>query len=131
MPVYFGISKFFSLSIVRYIAVGGIATGTQYIIFIGLIQLAYLSAVLASLIGASVGACVAYLGQRAFTFDSQLSTRDTLPRFLVVAVVGAILNSLIVWIGISANINYMLAQFSATLIVVYMTYNLNKHWSFA
>lgn len=123
--------KFFTLPIVRYVAVGGVATGTHYMIFVGLIQLAYLSATLASLIGALAGACVAFLGQRTFTFDTQLRTCETLPRFLTVAVMGATLNSLIVWIGISAEIHYMLAQFFATLIVVSLTYNLNKYWSFA
>lgn len=110
---------------------GGIATGCHYLVLVGLVEGTGLNATTATFIGACTGAGVAFIGQRAVTFDDRPRTPAALPRFLVVAAVGAVLNSVIVWIGSTAGLHYLIAQFIATLLVVYLTYRLNSVWSFA
>ena len=58
-------------------------------------------------------------------------TPAALPGFLVVAAMGAVLNSVIVWAGNTVGLHYLTAQFIAALLVVYLTYHLNSLWSFA
>ena len=119
------------MSLFRYAAVGGVATGCHYLVLIGLVEGAGRSATAATFIGACTGAGVAFFGQRAITFASRPRTPAALPRFLVVATMGAVLNSVIVWVGSAAGLHYLIAQSIATLLVVYLTFLLNSHWSFA
>ena len=119
------------MSLFRYAAIGAVATGSHYLILVGLVEGSGLSATAASFIGACVGAGVAFFGQRALTFVNRPRTAAALPRFLVVAAMGAILNSVIVWVGSTAGLHYLVAQFIATLLIVYLTYHLNSVWSFA
>lgn len=110
---------------------GGIATGSHCLVLVGLVEGSGLSAAASTFIGACTGAGVAFVGQRAITFDDRPRTPAALPRFLVVAAIGAVLNSVIVWIGSTAGLHYLIAQFIATLLMVYLTYHLNSVWSFA
>lgn len=119
------------MSLFRYAAVGGIATGTHYLVLVGLVKGTGLNATAATFVGACTGAGVAFVGQRAITFDDRPRTSAALPRFLIVAALGAVLSSVIVWIGSTAGLHYLIAQFIATLLVVYLTYHLNSRWSFA
>ena len=119
------------MSLFRYAAVGGVATGSHYLVLVGLVEGTGLSAIAATFIGACTGAGVAFVGQRAITFANRPRTPAALPRFLVVAAMGAVLNSVIVWVGSTAGLHYLIAQFIATLLVVYLTYHLNSLWSFA
>lgn len=119
------------MSLFRYAAVGGVATGCHYVVLVGLVEGAGLNATTATFIGACVGACVAFLGQRAITFAGRPRSPNALPRFLVVAGMGAVLNSAIVWAGSAAGLHYLIAQPIATLLVVYLTYHLNRTWSFS
>lgn len=110
---------------------GGVATACHYLVLVGLVEGAGLSATTATFIGACTGAGVAFVGQRAITFANRPRTTASLPRFLVVAAMGAGLNSVIVWIGSMTGLHYLLAQLIATLLVVYLSYHLNSVWSFA
>lgn len=85
----------------------------------------------ATALGALGGAMVAYLANRRFTFSSVARHRRALPRFFVVAALGAGLNSLIVWVGTSALIwHYLAAQAVATVVILALTYHLNRSWTF-
>ncbi len=119
------------MSLLRYIAVGSVATGSHYAVLAGLVELFGLSPTTATFIGACVGAGVAFVGQRAITFASRQRTSVALPRFLTVAAVGAALNSVVVWLGTATGLHYLAAQLIATLLVVLLTYRLNSAWSFA
>ncbi len=119
------------MSLLHYIAVGGFATGCHYLLLIGLVEIAGLDATVATFLGACVGAGVAFFGQCAITFASRPHTTAALPRFLAVATMGAVLNSAIVWLGNILGLHYLIAQLIATIIVVFLTFLLNSHWSFA
>lgn len=119
------------MAFVRYALTGSFATATHYAILLVLVESLGVPAPAVTALGALGGALVAYLANRRFTFYSVARHRRTLPRFLVVTALGAGLNSLIVWIGISAlTWHYLAAQAVATVVILALTYHLNRSWTF-
>lgn len=116
---------------IRYALIGGFATATHYAILLVLVESLDVPAPTASALGALGGALVAYIANRRFTFPSVATHRRALPRFLVVAALGAGLNSLIVWLGTSAlPWHYLAAQAVATVVMLVLTYHINRSWTF-
>lgn len=116
----------------RYALIGGVATAIHYASLLALVQWIGLPAARSAAIAALCGALVAYLGNRVFTFSSSAAHRHALPRFLFVAVLAASLNGLIVWGGTSGmNWHYLMAQLLASIVVLGLTYRINRAWTFA
>ncbi len=117
----------------RYTLTGGIATAVHYGVLLGLVEAGHIAAGWAAAVGAAAGALVAYLGNRRFVFaGSGASHRQALPRFLTVAALGAAVSGLVVWLGSTAlGVHYLAAQVVATVLVLVLTYRLNRAWSFA
>jgi len=116
----------------RYALVGGFATAVHYVVLVTLVELFSLSPLLAASLGAACGVVIAYAGNRLFTFGNDACHRIVLPRFMLVAVLGTVLNGAIVWAGMEIlSLHYMSAQVAATLWVLMMTYSLNRTWTFA
>ena len=119
------------LRFVRYTLTGGFATATHYAILLVLVESRGVPAPTATALGALGGALVAYFANRRFTFSSAARHRRALPRFFVVAALGAGLNSLIVWVGTSAlSWHYLAAQAVATVVILALTYHINRSWTF-
>jgi len=122
---------------IRYGMTGAIATIFHYLLLLLLVEVLGVKPWIASGFGAICGAMVAYIGNRKFTFASQISSNPTsnyktLPRFLTIATPGAGLNSLLMWLMTHYfNLYYFAAQIIATIIVIIVTYHLNQHWTFA
>jgi len=115
----------------RYCFIGGLATCVHYTVLLGLVKLVEIQPFLATAIGAIVGALFAYIGNKRFSFLSDAQHRVALPRFSIIAALGAIINSLLVWSGtMLMNWNYFIPQIAATLIVAVITYYLNRTWTF-
>ena len=121
------------MAFARYTLAGGVATAVHYAVLMALVELAQAPPPLGAAIGALCGAAVAYLGNRHFTFaGTTVAHAHAVPRFLLVAVLGAALNAAIVWVGNTVlGWHYLLAQALATLLVLFLTYRLNRHWTFA
>jgi putative flippase GtrA len=115
-----------------YILVGGAATLFHYLVVVGLVEIVAFPAGLAAMLGAFAGACVAYLGNRRFTFtESTQSHSYALPRFFLVAAVGALLNGLVVWLGSTMfDLHYFASQLMATLLLLFLTFTFNRLWTF-
>jgi len=114
-----------------YLAVGAVGTALHYLLMVALIEAARLGAVLAATCGFAAGAAVNYLLNYHYTFRSQQPHAIALPRFLVLALLGAAVNATIVNLGIRRlAVHYLLAQVIATSVVVVVTYIGNKTWSF-
>lgn len=104
----------------------------HYAVLMLLVEWFYISPSLAAASGAACGALIAYGGNRQFTFVSHSRHRLALPRFLLVAVLGVVLNGAIVWaITEALSWHYMVAQVVATLGVLLITYRLNRNWTFS
>lgn len=119
------------MAFLRYTLIGGVATATHYAILLVLVELFALPAAGSTTLGASGGALVAYLANRRFTFSGAAPHRLVLPRFIVVATLGAGLNGLIVWAGTrSFQWHYLAVQAIATIAILGLTYRINRRWTF-
>jgi putative flippase GtrA len=84
----------------------------------------------AAFAGAVVGACVVYLLNRRFTFASNRSHAATLPRFALVAALGAVLNGAVVGLLSAAGVYFLLAQVVATGVILVINFIVSKLWIF-
>jgi putative flippase GtrA len=116
---------------IRYGLVGGVATLAHYLVLVACVELAGWPAWLASGIGATVGAQVAYAGNRWFTFAHRGAVRSSWPRFQATALLGALLGMTVVALGVQAGLYYLLAQMLATLLGLLLTFAINRAWTFA
>jgi putative flippase GtrA len=115
----------------RYLLIGLLATAIHYAVLLGLVEVAHAAAAPSAAFGAACGALAAYAGNRRFTFATQASHRQALPRFLTVAVLAAAANGTVVWAGTELlRMHYLGAQAFATLGVVWGGFTLNRRWSF-
>ncbi|MFL6658702.1 MAG: GtrA family protein [Massilia sp.] len=115
----------------RYLAVGLAATGVHYLVLYLLVERFGWAPPFAAAFGAICGALAAYLGNWRFTFAGAAGHGHALPRFLAVAAGGALVNWLVVWIGSSVlGMHYFLAQVVASALVVFMTFQINRVWTF-
>lgn len=115
----------------RYLAVGLVATGVHYLVLYLLVEKFGRAPPLAAAAGALCGALAGYAGNWRFTFARSAGHGQALPRFLAVAAWGALANGLLVWAGTRhMGLHYLLAQVVATVLVVLMTFRINRAWTF-
>ena len=117
----------------RYALAGGIATAVHYALLLLLVEVFAWPAALSAACGALCGAAVAYLVNRYMTFPGTTAPhQQAVPRFMLIAVAGAALNGALVWVGVYLfSWHYLAAQVVATLLVLGLTYRLNRSWTFA
>jgi putative flippase GtrA len=86
-----------------------------------------------AVMGALCGAVAAYTINRSITFTSSTAShQQALPRFMLIAAAGAVLNGALVWAGVQwLDWHYLVAQALATVLVLGLTYRLNRSWTFA
>ena len=99
----------------RYSAVGAVATAVHYALLVLCVERGGWPAFAASGFGAVLGAQVAYLGNRWFTFAHRGAVRTSWPRFQATALIGALLGMAIVALGVRLGVHYLVAQVMATL----------------
>ena len=115
---------------VRYTAVGAFATAVHYVLLVLCVERGGWPAFAASGFGAVVGAQVAYIGNRWFTFAHRGDVRASWPRFQVTALLGALLGMAVVALGVRAGMHYLLAQMAATGLALLLTFGINRYWTF-
>ena len=114
----------------RYSAVGAVATAVHYGLLVLCVERAGWPAYLGSGFGAVVGAQVAYAGNRWFTFGHRGDMRASWPRFQITALLGALLGMAIVGLGVRLGLYYLIAQVTATLAGLLLTFGINGTWTF-
>ena len=116
-----------------YLVSGGIATAVHYAVLVALVELSGLSPAPSAAIGTVCGACVSYLLNRRTTFrTSSAGHGHAVPRFTAIVLLGAFLNGVLVWLGVNIlDWHYLLAQALAIVLVVGLTFRLNRIWTFA
>ncbi|MDQ7015686.1 MAG: GtrA family protein [Gammaproteobacteria bacterium] len=116
----------------RFFNAGLIATAAHYLVLIILVQWLLLNAPTASSIGALLGAVTNYLLNYHYTFQSNKTHRQTLPRFSGIVLLGMALNYGILLLTVELwQWHYLLAQLLATGLVFINNYWLNRIWTFA
>ena len=116
--------------IARYALVGVVATAAHYLVLILWVERLGLQAFVGSGVGAVVGAQVAYVGNRWFTFAHAGSMRASWPRFQATAALGALLGMAVVAAGVRLGVYYLLGQVVATGLGLALTFTLNRLWTF-
>jgi putative flippase GtrA len=116
---------------IRYAGVGLIGTAAHYAVLLVLVNLANTAPVLASTIGAVVGACVNYVLNYRFTFASRRDHVVAMPRFFAVAGLGIVVNAAVMALALALGVrSYILAQILATAAVLIVGYLANRKWTF-
>ena len=80
--------------------------------------------------GAALGAICNYVLNYHFNFRSTRRHREALPRFLAMAGIGIALNGFIVAALSKAGLHYLLAQATATVLVLSMNFLVSRTWIF-
>jgi putative flippase GtrA len=115
----------------RYALVGAVATAAHWGLLALLVEAGVLPPWLASGAGAVLGAQVAFVGNRHFTFEHTGAWGPAWWRFMGTAVLGALVGMGVVAIGVALGLHYLLAQAIATLGVLVLTFLVNRGWTFA
>ena len=116
---------------VFFTAVGGIGTSGHYLILIVLVEKFLLNIVPSSIAGFTVGAVINYVLHYWFTFKSNKSHREAISKFFTVAILGAIINTILMHIGVNIiQMYYLVAQAISTGSVLVWNFIINKVWTF-
>lgn len=120
------------MGFVFYLAVGLVATGVHFGVLVALVEGAGTAATVATAVGAVAGSVTAFVGNASLTFGQKsVLWNKTLPKFMLVALAGALLNATIIWGVVNAiGWHYIEAQIVATCVVVVCTYQVNRRWTF-
>lgn len=108
--------------VVRFAAVGVLATGSHYVVLIALVELAHVRPVIATTIGYCVGTVVSYALNRRFTFVTDAPVVSSFVKFAVLYGIGMALNAAIMGALIAWSAPYLLAQVVATAIVLFWNF---------
>jgi putative flippase GtrA len=114
----------------RYTAIGTVATAAHYLAMTALVEWARVPAWTASGLGATLGAQIAFLGNRHFTFDHQGGAWPAWLKFMGTATLGALLGMAVVAMCVAWGWHYLVAQVLATLCSLVLTYAVNRRWTF-
>lgn len=114
----------------RYVLVGGGATLAHYALLAALVELAGWAPPWAAGAGAALGAQVGFIGNRSFTFGHQGAWLPAWWRFQLTALLGGLTSIAVVAAGVALGLHYLLAQGAATLLVLVLTYLINRRWAF-
>lgn len=110
--------------------VGAIATGIQYLILFMLVNWARSDPVWASSIGFVVSAFANYFLNYRYTFRSSQRHGPALIKFMALASIGLILNSIIMHSLTVAGLYYLIAQVCTTVCVLLWNFAGNSLWTF-
>ncbi len=111
--------------------IGIVTAVAHYATLIGLVELAGIAPVPATLAGFAVGACVSYALNRRYTFATERSHAAAGWRFLVIAGLGFCATwALMVLFVNHMALPYLPMQVLTTLLVMAVSFTGHKFWSF-
>ena len=119
------------LRVIKFLSVGAIATAIQYALLVIQVEVLSVSSVVASFIAYSLSSVVNYLMNYYFTFGSTAKHLQSSAKFVLVAVIGLVVNTVLMYALIEiAGVHYLFAQIISTLIVLVWNYLAHKHWTY-
>lgn len=111
-----------------YALVGALGTALHWLVY-AVLLMAQFTPLLATTVGAVVGACANYHLNARLVFRPQRRRRGRAAKFFAIAIVGMLLNGAVV--ASLQAIDPWFAQALATLLVLALGYWLNSRWTFA
>lgn len=115
----------------RFALVGLAGTAVHFGVLSLLVEALNMAPLPASVVGFVGGALANYLLNYHYTFMSRRRHRAALPRFLAIASIGALLNSLLMAAGLLwLQLHYLLAQLLATGLVLLWNFSGSRLWAF-
>jgi len=126
------LNKYNHRQFILFAAIGAVGTGGHFLTLILLVEWAELSAVWATTAGFIVGALINYFLNYHITFKSDKAHREAMLKFFMVALLGAGINTLIVFVGVDLmTVHYLVVQLVASSLVLIWNFSANKFWTFA
>ena len=117
--------------LIKFTFVGALSTAAHYVILFGLVELHVSEALIASMIGYSLGAFINYYLNLKYTFNSKTPHKKALPKFIVMIILGFTINGFVMYLMIySISINYLFSQLVATIVVYCWNFIIGKLWAF-
>ncbi|WGL16639.1 GtrA family protein [Microbulbifer bruguierae] len=111
----------------RFAAVGGVATALHYLLLVALVELFGVDEILSSAIAFSISSVANYFLNFYLTFAADLPHRQALPKFVLVAGLGLVVNTLCFTL-LLPFLPYLLAQAGATLVTLASNFLLQQFW---
>jgi putative flippase GtrA len=119
------------MKLIKFSAVGALGTLAHYSVLVCLVQLLSANVLVASSIGAIVGALVNYFLNYKWTFNSNKRHSEAMVKFFAVATVGFVMNGLFMALFTEAlALHYLIAQVMTTGIVLFWNFLANHYWTF-
>jgi len=116
---------------VRFFGVGSISAIGHFGVLILLVQVFAVAPVPASAAGALIGAWINYVLNYRYTFRSDKKHSEAVFKFAMVALIGLLLNSLFMWLGVEIlAMHYLLSQVVTTGLVFIWNFAANRCWTF-
>ncbi len=116
----------------RFCGVGGLCTLLQYLILIFLVTAWNLHPIAASSIGYVLSGFINYQLNRKYTFRSDAALAHTFPRFLIITIIGLLMNAAVLKILHAGPATYyMLDQIAATGATTIWNFFANRAWTFS
>lgn len=114
----------------RFALVGAVGTACHYLVLVMGVELAGMTPTMATTIGFCIGAWTNYQLHARFTFGVGPSM-GALSRFVLIAASGALLNTLLVHVGMDLlSAHYLWVQVLATCAVLVWNFVLGRLWVF-
>lgn len=112
--------------------VGIAAAATHYIVAVSLDTFAVLPVLMANLIGFLVAFPVSYVGHYHLSFPNQSSSKRTsLWRFLCVALLGFVMNQLLILVNLNVlGLPFWFVLGVVMVLIAISTYVLSRYWAF-
>ena len=118
--------------LLAYVFSGGVTAVAHYALLIGLVELAKVDPVPATLAGFVLGAVVSYTLNRRLTFDATRSHAQATWRFALIAAGGFVLTGVLMHLFVArAGLPYLPMQLVTTGIVMVFSFLGHKFFSFA
>ena len=118
------------MQILRFAIVGAAGTALHYVVLVLLVTGLDRDPAVGAVLGATCGAAFNYWLNHRFTFRSDRSHAQAVPRFISMAAAGIVLNGMIVKALTLAGVHYLLSQAIATPIILVLNFFLSKLWIF-
>ncbi|MBN1545205.1 MAG: GtrA family protein [Syntrophaceae bacterium] len=103
----------------------------HFSVLVVLTQFFYVYPVTASTCGFVIAALINYILNYQWTFKSENSHKDAMPKFFFIAIAGLFFNAVIMEVLIkSFKLHYLVSQIAATGVVLLWNFTGNKIWTF-